>query len=105
MPTDALTWVAATVVAVLSIARLTKLLTEDTWPPAAFLRNMWIGRFQGAWGELFLCPFCMAPWVGVAVLTAGWLSDLHPVWWWFNGWLAVSYVAAMIVARDIPGGE
>ena len=28
------------------------------------------------------------------------LSDLHPVWWIVNGWLAASYVVSMIVERD-----
>jgi hypothetical protein len=105
VPEDALTWVAAVVVAILSVARLTKLFTEDTWPPAAYVRNKWVAWRQDEWGELFVCPFCMAPWVAVLVLFTGWASGLHPVWWWFNGWLAVSYVAAIVVARDIPGGE
>jgi len=106
VPEDALTWAAAALVAVLAVARLTKLLTEDTWPPAAWLRGKWVDRFNdSSWAELFICPFCMAPWVAVLVLATGWISDLHPAWWAFNGWLAVSYVAAIVVAYDIPGGE
>jgi hypothetical protein len=106
MPDDAPGWIAAVLVATLSVARLARLATEDSWPPASRLRNWWVQRFNGSeWSELAVCPFCMAPWIAVAVLGAGWLSDLHPLWWAFNGWLSVSYVAAMVVARDIPGGE
>ena len=106
MPTDIATWIAASLVAVLSVGRLARLLTEDTWPPAVWIRSRWVGWTAGTgWDELFVCPFCMAPWVAVFVLGAGYFSDLHFLWWAFNGWLAVSYVAAMIVARDIPDGE
>ena len=87
-------------------ALLTRLLTEDTWPPAAWVRNKWVDYWNGNdWGELFVCPFCMAPWLAIPILGWGWLSDLHWSWWLFNGWLALAYVAAMIVARDIPNGE
>lgn len=104
VPTDVAGWVAVTLVTVLATARVTKLLTEDSWPPAAWLRDRWWGLFaeDSAWRELFVCPFCMAPYVAAAVMAAGWFSDGNIVWWAVCGWLSVSYVAAMVVARDIP---
>lgn len=105
VPDTAGAWIAVVAVAVLSTARLTKLLTEDSWPPAAWLRDRWIRWRQDEWGELFTCPFCMAPWVAVPLLAWGWFTEFQWAWWAFNGWLSVAYLAAMVVARDIPGGE
>lgn len=94
---------AAVVIGVLGTARVTKLLTEDTWPPAAWWRNRWVGWFQTSdWAELATCPFCMSVWVALPNLLVAYFSDLHPVWWLFNAWLGLAYVAAIIVARDIP---
>lgn len=105
MPTDTWTWIAATVVAVLGTARLTRLVTEDEWPPAQWLRDRWVARTNGSgWEMLFLCPFCMAPYIAAATMLAGYFSDLHFLWWAFFGWLSVSYLAASYVARD-GGGD
>ena len=104
MPEDVATWIAAALVAVLGTARLTRLLTEDDWPPVQWFRNKWIAVTNGSgWESLFLCPFCMAPYIAAFCLLTGWLSGLHFVWWAFFGWLAVSYLAAMVVVKD--GGD
>jgi hypothetical protein len=42
----------------------------------------------------------MAPWMVLPLGVWGWLSNLHISWWVFNLWLAVSYIASMIVERD-----
>jgi hypothetical protein len=42
----------------------------------------------------------MSVWVTIPVGLWGWLSALHVSWWVFNGWLAIAYVAAMVVERD-----
>jgi hypothetical protein len=34
------------------------------------------------------------------VLLTAWLTDLHWGWWLFWGWLAGSYLTAMVVERD-----
>lgn len=101
--TDTLVVVAAVVVGVLSVARLTRLLAQDTFPPSVWLRTMWDRvTDDGPWSTLVHCAFCLAPWLAVPVLLWGWLTDLHTPWWLFNGWLAGSYVASMIVVRDEP---
>lgn len=94
---------AAAVVAVLSVARLTRLITSDTYPPAAWVRDRWARlTHDGPWSELVTCPFCAAPYIAAAVLAWGVLSGPHWTWWAFNGWLALSYLASMVVVRDTP---
>lgn len=107
---DVLTYLAATVVGVLSIARLTRLITQDTWPPVIYVRQWWDkvttvkegpGKgAQGAWYDLVSCPYCAAPWITLPILAWALLSNLHWTWWVFNGWLALAYVSAMVVAKD-----
>lgn len=100
--------VFAIIVGVLSIARLTRLLTLDTYPPVVWLRTWWDVKTdydpdspnEMSWGELFHCPWCMAPWVTIPVAAWGYYSDLNWAWWAFNGWLAAAYAAAWITTRD-----
>lgn len=107
---EVLTFIAATVVGVLSVARLTRLITQDSYPPVVFVRKWWDkvttvkegpGKgAQGAWYDLVDCPYCAAPYITIPILGWALLSDLHWTWWVFNGWLAIAYVAAMVVVRD-----
>ena len=97
-----LPWLAI-VVAALSVARLTRLITQDTYPPVAWLRNQWSRLTRdGEWSELVTCPFCAAPYIAAVILAWGLLSGPHWTWWAFNGWLALAYVGSMIVVRDTP---
>lgn len=104
--TDVPTTLAAALVAILATARLTRLLVVDSWPPAAWLRIKWDSLTaekdgeDGPWGALVHCPWCMAPWMAVVVFGSGLLTDFNVWWWIIFGWLALSYVAASIVARD-----
>lgn len=94
------------VVGVIGTARVTKLLTEDMWPPVHWLRSRWLTYWgESGWAELFICPFCMSVWVAAANMGIGYATN-WPLWWLLvNGWLTVAYVAAMIVARDIPDAD
>lgn len=93
--------IALVLVGVVASARLTRLLTQDTYPPAAWLRSWWEGRVGGSgWEDLATCPYCAAPYIVLLNGGVGWLTDWHPVWWAFNIWLAVSYAASMVVIRD-----
>jgi len=106
MPDDPWGWIAAALVGIVGTARLTRLGTEDDWPPVLALRGWWIERFNRShWSELATCPFCQAPWWALLGMLWALLTDFHITWWLFYGWLSVAYVAAMIVARDIPNGE
>lgn len=92
---------AAVIIGTLSAARLTRLLTQDTFPPAVWFRIKWDNLTEGSgWNTLFHCHWCLAPWMTLPVGLWGWLSNLHTSWWVFNAWLAVAYVASMIVERD-----
>ena len=94
---------AAVVVGTLGVARLTRLVVDDDWPPMLWFRRIWDRAWgQSTWVTLIECPFCVAPYFTAASI--GWAvwSDLHWSWWLFHGWLAVAYVAAMLNVRDIP---
>lgn len=124
----ALTLAAAALIGVLGVARATRLVTSDTWPPVRWVRDRWKVRtavkdpqglvvtdedgapIPGPWTDLLTCPFCFAPYataaaVAVAVWGGVWTLDLTTVagWWWALAvWAAGSYAAAMIVVRDEP---
>jgi len=100
-------WVAVAVVAVLSSARLTRLLTVDKFPPIKWLRNKYEDATDGSdWQLLTLCGYCMAVWTTPLVVGAGYLSDWHTAWWLVNGTLGASYLSAIVMAYDgDPGDE
>lgn len=99
--TDIIPVALAVVVGILSAARLTRLLTQDSFPPAAWLRMKWDELTDdGPWSTLAHCHWCMGPWMVLPVGLWAWLSELHVSWWVFNVWLAAGYVVSMIVERD-----
>lgn len=121
--------VIAAVVGMIAVARATRLITSDAYPPARALRVWWWnqtagkGGWRAGWAMLLVdpddpegsgCPFCFAPYA--AALDLGWaLWAGAPAgggwgtwagWWWaVNVWAAGSYLAAMLVARDEPPAE
>lgn len=93
--------VAAFVIGVVSVARLTRLITQDTYPPVVWLRVWWEDLTDGTgWEKLATCPWCAAPYIAAAIGAWGWLTDFQTAWWVVNIWLAGSYLAAMVVIRD-----
>jgi hypothetical protein len=104
-----LTLIVAFLIGVLGTARVTRLIAEDDYPPALWLRELWIVKVckGNAWSKLIECPFCLSPYIGAVNLGFAWLSingDSTLDWWWWipNLWLAGAYLAASYVARDIP---
>lgn len=98
---EILTFLLALVVGLLSSARLTRLITQDSFPPSAWFRAKWDKLTDdGDWSILMHCHWCLAPWVVIPIGLWAWLTDFHVSWWVFNGWLAASYIAAGIVERD-----
>jgi hypothetical protein len=98
--TEILYIVAAVVVGVLSTARLTRLITEDTWPPVVWLRMKWDAiTDHGPWYDLVDCPWCAAPWLVAPNLVLAVVTDLHPAWWIINGWLAASLVTSWVAIK------
>jgi len=93
--------IAAAVVGVVSAARLTRLITQDTYPPVVWLRIKWANiTNEGPWEKLATCPWCAAPYITAIILAWGLLTDFQVAWWVFNGWLAAAYLASMVVVRD-----
>lgn len=94
-------WVAVAVVASLSAARITRLITWDKFPPSVWLRDKYRGiTHDGPWSVLVECGYCFGLWAGGFVLGWGLISEFDRYWWWFNGWLAVGYLAAIIMVFD-----
>lgn len=92
------------VVGILSAARLTRLLTQDSFPPAAWLRVKWDALTKdGPWSTLVHCHWCLSPWFTLFIGAWMYFSHMHWTWWAFNGWLAASYLVAMVVERDEKG--
>jgi len=100
--------IPAVLVLVLGAGRMARLITHDLFPPAVALRAAWERLVGGhpQWTLLFHCFWCLTPWIMLVAI--GWfLLTLNVEWiawaWWlFWGWLALSYLASMVVARDEP---
>ncbi len=95
-------WIAAILTLVFGVARLGRIITYDDYPPAVWVRKKWIDTVGEDWGSLFICPWCMNPYlIAVGMAWAG-LSDFHWTWWLFWGWLALAQIASTISAYDQP---
>lgn len=88
-------------VGILSVGRLTRLITQDSFPPVVWLRMKWDAKTEGGgWNLLLHCHWCLAPWLVLPIGAWALLTDFHWSWWLFNGWLAIAYLTSMIVERD-----
>lgn len=104
---DWATYIVAVLVLVLGVGRLVRIIYYDDFPLSVKLRILW-DRVTGdsLWNKLFHCPWCLTPWVMLGAM--GWFAlGLYQPWaawsWWlFWGWMALSYVATMIIVRDEP---
>lgn len=94
-------WIAVAVTSALAAARLARLLTVDKFPPIKAVRDWYEDKTDGSdWQLLTMCGYCMGMWTGAAVVLSGWLSHWAEPWWVVCGWLAVSYLAAIVMAYD-----
>lgn len=103
-------WIAIAVVTVLSVARITRLVTWDSFPPSAWLRARWDTiTHDGSWSILAHCGYCFAVWAAFGVVLWGYWCDWDgawgTVWWIVNGSLAASYVGAIVMSFDGDEGE
>lgn len=101
---------AVVLIAVLSVARTARLLIWDEFPPAQWLRLRWfVLTGKSKWSKLFECHFCITPWLSLGM--AGWLwlawtpEGPHASWWIINGIWGLSYLGAMAISYDQPGGD
>lgn len=91
----------AVAVAVLGVGRLTRIITYDDFPPAAWAREKWdILTNDGSWSKLAHCHWCAAPWVMLVCIVWGYASSLHWTWWAFWAWLGIAYITSMVIDRD-----
>lgn len=98
-----LLFVLAVATAVLGVGRLARVATHDPFPPAIWLRMRWDRLVKdGSWSKLAHCFWCATPWIMLVCIAWGALSSFHWTWWAFWGWLALSYLAAIVIARDEP---
>lgn len=111
MTHDPVTLTAALLLGTVAVARCTRLVTSDTWPPILWLRLRWLtwtangGTARQGWEELFTCAFCFAPYASAGDAALAGFSGLAPWWWWLNVIPASAYLAAAFVARDEPPAE
>ncbi len=97
-------------VAVLGVARLTRAIVYDAFPPAMWWRERWeIWTRGGPWAKLFTCWWCLSFWIAGACV--GWyIASLYFAWaawaWWiFWGSFALAYLAPMVIVRDGDPGD
>lgn len=101
--------VLAILTLILGAGRLTRIIYWDAFPPAMKVRMAW-DRLTGdsSWNKLLHCPWCLAPWIilgGIGWYAWGNIEGWHALniaWWVFWGWLAMAYMASMIIVRDEP---
>lgn len=94
-------WIIAFLVGTVAVARLTRLVVFDQYPPAAWLRSKWDSWTNTSmWNPLLHCGYCTAPWIAAPWLAWGWFTDLQAAWWLASLWLAGSYLAAIVVVHD-----
>lgn len=98
---------AAVAVVIVGVARATRLVVHDHYPPVRWFRSKWdhwtrirSSGENGPWALLVHCHYCAAPYIMVVALAWGYFSSLHWTWWAFWGWLALSYAASILVSND-----
>lgn len=95
-------WLAASVIGILSVARTARLLVWDDFPPMMWARAHLIALLGDQWGKVFLCSFCITPYLATGMALWAWWADLNTAWWVINGVWGGSYLAAIVVAYDQP---
>lgn len=110
-------WIAVAVVIVISSARLTRLATYDKFPPVQYVRNKyadWTDKTdqRRSWQLLAFCAYCASFWITAFVVVWADLAGIFdaepafgdswmaPAWWFFNGSMAASYLAAVFMIHD-----
>lgn len=95
--------VAAVVIAVLSVARTSRLLTYDAYPPVVWFRMKWDAKIgREGWGSLIHCQYCATPYMMIVMALWFYFGGDHWTWWWINGVWGFSYLSAITVSYDQP---
>lgn len=97
---------AALTVDTLAAARLTRLVTEDTWPPAVAARRAaidWLDRNAPDYAHGLTCPWCASPWIAALLVAAHQAADRHGrnrVWVLALLPLAISHAAGLLAELE-----
>lgn len=101
--------VLAILTVIFGVGRFTRVMVHDPFPPAIAVRMAW-DRItnDGPWSKLLHCWWCFSFWATLGCI--GWFAwgqipgwgFLNVIWWVFWGALAMSYLAAIVIARDEP---
>lgn len=94
-------------------ARVVRLVTVDDYPPVKWVRTKWAEKVNYSdWAKLLTCIWCASPWIILVLGGLGYAAGLHgtpadlsvlgQIVWLFCAWMAISYLASMIVRRDEP---
>lgn len=95
-------WVGTIWLIIYSLAafRITRLITRDSLPPMARLRDHVLNRWGNSpWSELIVCPWCMGFWVSLGAVAVA-STPAHHVGQWVAVPLAMSAIIGMIASRD-----
>lgn len=94
IPAALIVWMGAS-------ARLTRMATQDSFPPAAALRVWWDKITKDSeWSLLAHCHWCLAPWIVAVLGVWGYFSGLHWSWWVLCVWMTGAYVSSWLVHHD-----
>ena len=94
--------ICAAVIAVFAVARWTRLIVDDDYPPTRWLTEKFVRAVPEKWGVLVECSWCTSPYVAAIIVGWAWASDLHWSWWAVNVIASLSWLAGFMGARDIP---
>jgi 4-hydroxybenzoate polyprenyltransferase len=99
----------AALIAAGGVARATRLIVHEDYPPARWLRRKVIGWLRGGeWTAVVTCHWCNPPYLMGASLA--WFAlglflwePLIWAWWAVHAWAALSYLASWMVHHDEDG--
>lgn len=98
------TYVATILAAIFLVggtARVVRLITADTFPPAVWLRIKWQAITKdGEWSVIAECPWCLPPYILAPNAAWALLSDYHWSWWMFNIFMTFIYIVSWLVFHD-----
>lgn len=88
------------IVYALAAYRITRLITHDSLPPMARLRDYVLNRWgDNPWSELIVCPWCMGVWVSFGT-TALVSTPADMIYRWVAVPLAMATIIGVIANRD-----
>lgn len=80
--------------------RITRLITHDSLPPMARMRDYVLDRWgHSPWSELIVCPWCMGFWVSLGTVVVA-STPADTVFRWVALPFAMSAIVGLLASRD-----